>query len=650
MPTRELYWNINNYLWMYLLMLIAFAVFGLGFYRYFSIWKKGRGRLELNHPVERINYLWDYALLQRRLLKDRLAGIVHLPVFWGFVILFIGTLVVAAQADLGLEIFHGPVYLMLSLAMDLAGLAAVVGIILALWRRFVKKTPKLQPNSMDDLTALILILMILLTGYFIEGIRIVVTNDQWRFWSPVGWIFALVVSGIGVENLLATHRFLWWFHLLLAFGFIAYLPYSKLLHLIMAPVNIIFRTEGPPGYLSQANLSGAVPFGSGSLKGFTKKQMMESTACLRCGRCDENCPANISEKPLSPKNITQSLRRSLSQKKEENAVILDEISSRDGIWSCTTCLACEAECPVLIEHVRRTVDMRRHLVLADGVFPPEVKKVFRNLERQGNPWGEWVGNRANWRSGMPVKTLVENPEADLIFWVGCSGAYEQRGQQIAMAMAKVLETSGIKYAILGAEEICCGDSARRIGNEYLFRKLSEKNITTLQKYGVKQIVATCPHCYNILKNEYPDLGLKCKVIHHTELIEKLIREEKIVPEKTFASTAVYHDSCYLGRYNGIYQAPRNILKELPGLELVETEKSRESGFCCGAGGGRIWMEEGIGKRINSLRMDQLTKTEATHVITACPFCLTMMEDAIQSKQLTTMSVFDLAEILVRVIR
>lgn len=646
MATRELYWNITGFLWMYLFALIAIVIFSWGVYRQIRKWRSGQKDPRFDRLGERINLLIKYAFVQRRINRDTLAGIAHLPIFWGFVILFIGTLVVAAQADLGIQWYYGSFYLVLSLLMDLAGLAVLVGIAVMWYRRYVQKEQRLQPSIFDDGFAISLIAVILITGFIIEGVRIQVTDDPWAIWSPVGLVFSYILSPFNADSITGLHRFLWWFHLVCAFAFVAYIPFSKMLHMVIAPFNIFFASLKPAGFLAETKLDGSLPFGAGTPEGFTWKQLMETSACVKCGRCEAKCPANLSEKPLSPKDMTLKTKEYLQHNNADKKDMIDEVISTDGLWSCTTCLACEAECPVLVEHTRRTVAMRRHRVMAESKFPAELKKTFNNMEKQGNPWGEWYGNRANWASGLGVKRLEENPEAEVLYWVGCAGSFDERSQQVAASMVKLLNAAEVNYAILGTEEYCCGDSARRTGNEYLFRKLADKNIQVFKKYNVKKILTACPHCFNILRNEYPDLGFSAEVIHHSQFIADLIAQGKLSLEKKGVGDTVYHDSCYLGRYNGIYDAPRNVIKALPGASLVETEKSGENGFCCGAGGGRIWMEEGIGTRINNMRVDQLTETGATTVVTACPFCLTMMDDGVRSKELSV-ETLDLAEVVVK---
>ncbi len=631
---------------MYLFLLIAAVIFILGVWRYAKYWVKAQKDPRGKHWGKRIVAVLDLAFSQTRVRRDRIAGIMHMALFWGFIGMFITTMVVAAQADLHIMMYHGLFYLLLTLISDLGGFVALVGIIVFFWRRYVKKINRTRPSVFDDGFAIGLIFVILLTGFILEGCRIAVLGDPWQIFSPFGALAGLILGGASDEALMNLHRFLWWFHMLCAMGFIAYMPFSKLLHIFLSPVNILFESLDPKGYLAPGVVDGSIPFGAGSPNGFTWKQLLETNACMRCGRCQEKCPAYNTGKPLSPKNMTNRTADFLVHPKKGEGDMIDKVITRDGVWSCVTCLQCEHECPVLVEHTRRIVQMRRHLVMAESEIPSEVKRLFRNLEKQGNPWGEWKGSRANWASGL-APTLAENPDAEVVLWVGCAGAYDQRAQQISIATAKILTAAKVNFAIIGNEETCCGDSARRIGNEYLFQQLAKENVATFKKYNVKTIVATCPHCYNILKNEYPAFGMSGKVYHHTEYINLLIQTGAIDMQPAGGEVATYHDSCYLGRYNDIYEQPRQIIQSIEGMELKDPIENRGNGFCCGGGGGRIWMEEGIGTRINSTRVDQLVKNDPSIIVSACPFCMTMMEDGVQSKQLTNIATMDIAELVLK---
>jgi len=639
---------------------MAVALWGV--WRYARWWREGQQVKRFDQLGTRLKGLWEYAGLQRKILRDKLVGTGHLGLFIGFLVLFTGTLIVAVQADLGLKLLSGNFYLVFSLVLDLAGLAALIGIGVLAYNRYFIGPDRVQPNLSEDAAGLVLIAVILLTGFLAEGLRIAATADPWAAWSPVGWLVSLPFAAFPETTIKTIHSVSWWLHMLTAFGFIAYLPFSKLFHLMTAPVNIFFRPLEPAGRLSNMDLGTTHRmYGAGSPEGFSWKHLLELSACTRCGRCESNCPVFLSGKPYSPKVMTQDLKGYLTktntfpvgQRLGEIAAasespMLGGAVDKEAVWACTTCLSCEEQCPVLVEHTRRTIDMRRYLVLNESDFPGEVRKVFRNLEKQGNPWGEWRGSRADWADGLNVQTLNNDGKADFLYWVGCAGAFDERNRKVAQAFIKVMQTAGVSFGILGAEEQCCGDLARRTGNEYVFQELARKNVNVLNKYGVTKIATTCPHCYQVLKHDYSQLGMNLTVLHHTELIRSLIDEGKIALNGKMAQGITYHDSCYLGRYNGIYRAPRELLSLLGQEDLIELDRSRENSFCCGAGGGRMWMEEGSGTRINTMRVDQIVDSQAEIVGTACPFCLIMLDDGIKFKQVEGKLVaLDVVEMIAR---
>jgi len=488
---------------------------------------------------------------------------------------------------------------------------------------------------------------------------------------------------------LVLHRWLWWAHLILAMIFIGYIPYSKMLHIFLAPINHLFHKQGPIGVpvLIDFMDESVETYGVGSLRELSWKALFNSDVCLRCGRCQNNCPAYLSGKHLNPKQAIQEIKglmeeegRSLAKLKMAEKLtpgeglaevacahsdaddlgaegsstrqisfrtLVGEVIPEEDLWACTTCRSCEQQCPVFVEHVDKTLDMRRHLVLNESRFPAEAQLAFRNMENRGNPWGINRLSRADFLTGMGVPTLEENPEAELLYWPGCSGAFDNRNQKVAAAVVTLLRAAGVNFAILGNEEKCCGDSARKLGNEFLFQTLASENIEVMKEYGVKKVLTQCPHCFNIMKNEYPQLGSDCEVVHHTTYFKELATQERLKLGKTSGKTVTFHDSCYLGRYNNIYNEPRELLK-LVGLNVTEMKNNGEKGFCCGGGGGHIWLEEHEGQRINEMRTDEAIAIEADIVGTACPFCLTMINDGILVREVgDKMKVLDMAEILVQ---
>ncbi len=635
-------------------LLVVAVVFAYGFYRRYRLWKVGKPDQRTDQPKERLKSLWAYMMGHKRMLRDTYPGWMHLFIFYGFLIPFV--IVVITQANFSLPKFLA---LPLSLLFDFIGALGITGILLAAYRRYVQK-PENQTydTSLGNLIALLVLLGIFALGFSIEGLRIARTQPEWVAWSPVGWVFSQLFSGLTEPNQVLLHRLLWRLHLLLVLGFIAFIPYSRMLHIITAPANIYFRSLTPKGELPPIrNFETAETFGVSKLEELTWKQLFDMDACTGCGRCLDHCPGAVTGKPLAPKKNWDSLRIHMEERAalrrkgvdpdgEGQKKLIGDALSEDVIWACTNCLACAMVCPVFIPCVDKFLEMRRYLVLMESRFPQEVQLVFRNMENNSNPWGVGLGLRADWTKGLEVKTMAEDSEVDLLFFVGCAGSFDDRNKKVATSLVKILKTAGVKFSILGTEEGCCGDSARRIGNEYLYQTLVQANIEVLKNYGVKKIVTICPHCFNTLKNEYPQFGGKYEVLHYTQFLAELIGRGKLKLTKPVDKVITYHDSCYLGRANEVYEEPRKILRAIPGLKMVEMERNHVRSFCCGAGGGRMWMEEKLGTRINQERTDQALKTQAQMVGTACPYCLTMLGDGIKEKGLEeTLTAVDLAELV-----
>ena len=635
-------------------LLVVAVVFAYGFYRRYRLWTVGKPEQRTDQPKERLKSLWAYMMGHKRMLRDTYPGWMHLFIFYGFLIPFV--IVVITQANFSLPKFLAPP---LSLLFDLVGILGIVGTLLAAYRRYVQK-PENQTydTSLGNLIALLLLLGIFGLGFSIEGLRIARTQPEWVAWSPVGWVFSQFFSGLTEPNQVLLHRLLWRLHLFLVLGFIAFIPYSRMLHILTAPANIYFRSLTPKGELPPIlNFETAETFGASKLEELTWKQLFDLDACTRCGRCLDHCPGAVTGKPLAPKKNWDSLRIHMEERAalrrkgvdpdgEGQKKLIGDALSEDVIWACTNCLACAMVCPVFIPCVDKFLEMRRYLVLMESRFPPEVQLVFRNMENNSNPWGVGLGLRADWAKGLDVKTMAEESDIDLLFWVGCAGSFDDRNKKVATSLVKILKSAGVKFSILGTEEGCCGDSARRIGNEYLYQTLVQANIEVLKNYGVKKIVTICPHCFNTLKNEYPQFGGKYEVVHYTQFLAGLIGQGKLKLTKSVDKVITYHDSCYLGRANEVYEEPRQILRAIPGLKMVEMERNHIRSFCCGAGGGRMWMEEKLGTRINQERTDQALKTQAQMVGTACPYCLTMLGDGIKEKGLEeTLTAVDLAELV-----
>ena len=653
-PTREIYWNIDGHLLIYLFFAIAMVIFCYGLYRRMRLWKLGQPENRYDHPGKRILNVLKNALGQVSVMRERIPGSMHAAIFSGFVILTIGTILVFLQADFSIQILFGKFYLWFSLILDLFGLIFIAGILFALIRRYIIRPPRLN-IILDDAVILSLLLIIAVTGFLLEGTRIAATSPAWAKWSPVGYM----ISGwYNPETAASFHLILWWVHMLLSMAFIAYIPFSKLFHVFMSPTNMYFKSLKPRGELSTIDIENSETFGVSDINEFTWKQLLDLDACTQCGRCQDQCPAYNSEKPLSPKKLILDLQKHMGtrgpvliQAKKKNSepdpeTIAGTAVLEDEIWACTTCMACQEHCPVDIEHVQKIVDLRRSLVLMDSQFPQELNLAFKGLETNGNPWNMGAAARADWIEDLEVPTAADHPEVEYLWFVGCAGAYDDKARATSIAFAKILNAAGVRYAILGTDEQCCGDPARRSGNEYVFQMLAGANIEAFNTVKFKKIVTACPHCFNVIRNEYPQFDGQFEVIHHTELIAELIQSGKLKIKGDSLPAAAYHDSCYLGRYHGIYNAPRDIVKSLSNGEYRELKRHHDKSFCCGGGGARFFMEENIGSRINHLRIEEASEADVKMLGVACPFCLTMLQDAVKEKNLEdSIEVKDIAQLV-----
>ncbi|MBN2568571.1 MAG: 4Fe-4S dicluster domain-containing protein [Deltaproteobacteria bacterium] len=668
---REVFWNAPYEAILFAFTAIALAIFAYGIYRRWQMWKAmGRPEDRTDSMAERIVSVIVNGLLQVRTFRESYAGILHGLIFFGFFVLIFGAAIDATQFHIGLPFFHGTFYLVFSLVMEIFGIAVLIGVIMAVVRRYITKPDLLgyrekPDNTPDDAITLLLIGGIIVTGFIVEGLRIHVNLNEdgftWEVWSFVGFLISKTLTGIGYDTTRILHKFMWWIHAFLALGFIAYIPYSRLLHILTTPANQYMKSLKPAGELEPIrDFETAESFGTGQLEDFTWKQIFDADACTRCGRCQDGCPAYLSGKPLSPKKLIQDLKTywierasaTLAAQKAGSEVpppektMVGEVIDLHELWSCTNCMYCMEQCPAFIEHVPKIVGMRQHKVLMDADFASELQLTYRNMENNSNPWGIGAHTRADWAGNLGIRTLADDADVEYLFYVGCAGSFDDRGKKVSQAFARILKAAGVSYGILGTEEGCCGDSAMRGGNEYLYQIMAQANIEAMKRYGVKKIICTCPHGYNTLKKDYPHFGGDFEVYHHTEIIVDLIKEGKIVLKKQAEELFTYHDSCFLGRYNNIYSAPRDILKAIPGMKLTEMERTKAKSFCCGAGGARMWMEEDIGERINDMRTDQAMAVNAQSVAVACPFCLTMITDGIKDRNREEdMKALDIAEIV-----
>jgi Fe-S oxidoreductase len=626
----------------------------------------------LGQPVERFDDLGKrlaqettVVLGQRKLLQRFVPGIMHAFIFWGFLVLL--TTIVEAFGEVFRRSFAIPLIGRtgwLGLIQDVFSVLVIVGVVVAVVIRKVQRPDRFKGSHMEEADfILLMILGILLTLIALNGARIALrANESPAAWTPVSNAVAPLFRHMTHHAQEIFERVFLWGHILLVLGFLAYIPYSKHLHIFASEPNVFFANTKARGRLRPLHIDlekmegGDLHLGAAAIEDLTWKEMLDLYSCTECGRCQSVCPAWNTGKPLSPKLIVMNLRDHLfekgpeilaaqRQKKEVEKVPLNpNVIEDEVIWDCTTCGACMQECPVDIEHIDHIVDMRRNLVMGESRFPQEAGLLMRNLEGSSNPWGQAQAQRGAWAEGLGVQILEDGQAPEYLYWVGCAGSFDDRAKKISRAVVAVLDKAGVPFAILGSRELCNGDPARRLGNEYLFQELARQNIATLQAAGVRKIVVNCPHCFNTLKNEYPDFGGNYEVIHHSELFARLIREGRLRPTEEVDEVLTYHDPCYLGRHNGVYDEPREILEKIPGLVAKEMPRHRERGFCCGAGGSRMWMEERIGKRINIERTEEAISTGAETMGVACPYCLIMLDDGAKAKG-GVLKVLDLAQVL-----
>ena len=652
--TRQIYWNISHIWVMYALLLPTAAIAGYGVYRHANRWRRGQPAARFDQPAERLKLVFKHAIAQRRTAQNVFAGSFHRLITYGFVILTIATTVVALDADFGTTIMRGRFYLYFqSLIVDVFGALVMVGVGMAAARRYLKRPKKLVYTDESTLI-LVAIFAICLQGFLVEGWRIAVTRDPWGAWSPIGNLFALASRALLTDAQMQTaHLGVWWFHLATVFGFIAWVPYTKMMHAIAAPLNIYTANLVPLGAtLKNIDFEKTESFGVNALRDYSWKDLLDLDACTECGRCTSVCPANAVGKELSPRDIILQLRELMRGNQFEIRNSQFEIIGAvpatlpASLWQCTTCAACMEACPVFIEQMPKIVDMRRHLVMEEADFPDSMQEAISSLEKRGHPFSGTQATRVDWAEGLNVKHVSEAKDAEVLLWVGCGGALVERNQKVTRATAQLLTQAGVNFAIMGREEKCSGDPARRIGNEFLFEMLAKENVEKLNKYDVKKVVTACPHCFNTLRNEYPQYGGRFKVYHHSEYLTKLVNEGKLKPLAESERKITFHDPCYLGRQNGVYDAPRELVKISSRQAPVELERSREKSFCCGGGGGMSFVDEPADQRVNQERAREILETEADTVAVGCPFCMTMMEDAVKSRSLEDqMTVRDLAEIV-----
>ncbi len=668
---------------MLLLLATSLGLFGLGMYRRLALLGACAKPDNRGHGLmKRIDGLLVYGIGQRGLFKEPVHGLMHALIFWSLLILTIRSVALigaAFTADLYWSplLFSRPLHHAYTLVKDITALLVLTMVLVAAYRRLVVRPERLQP-SRDAAVFLPLLALLMLTDFLMHGARYL-SQDRLiaheALWSPMGRMFAELFMALGVTGSTPQTLFVvfYWLHIVLLLGFVAWLPYARSLHIVSALPNIFLR-QLRPGFAPspvadlESKLSQAAPgVGAARVEELSWKQALDMLTCTDCGRCTANCPSTAAGEPLAPGKFLAAMRDHLHREGPrvlaarsagtpsdgaqalttaatgENLVTVTGVES---IWACTTCRACESSCPVLIEFVDKMLDLRRNLVMVEESFPPELGPLFDNLERTGNPWGRGREERTAWAADLDVPIMAElSPEErdriELLFFVGCQVSFDARAQRIARAMVKILKAAEVSFAILGDEEGCTGDAARRLGNEALFARLAARNIALFDRYGATQILTICPHCFQTLANEYPDFGGCYEVVHHSVFIDELFADERLSSSAKSKRRVVFHDPCYLGRYNEIYEAPRATLESLRGTRLVEAKSNRENSLCCGAGGGRMWLDEPAGDGIIRACVDQLLDTKADCIAAACPFCLPRVEDEVAGRTRTA----DVAELV-----
>ncbi|NDF41107.1 MAG: 4Fe-4S dicluster domain-containing protein [Actinobacteria bacterium] len=608
--------------------------------------------------------LADYraGVYMRTLLRDSAAGLMHSMIYFGFLVLLGVTTVLEIDHQLpeALKFLHGDVYRAYAAVGDIAGVVFTGGVVWAIVRRYVQRPYRIRIKTKPEhALGLGVLLAIGVTGFGSEMFRIAEglsagENLDHEKWSVIGYPLAQLVDGISAGTLSTWHQGWWVAHVLSFIAFLAILPVTMLRHMFTSPMNMYLKDRDRPKGAMKAmpNLTetSLETFGAHVVEDFTWKQLLDLDACTMCGRCTSVCPAHATGKPLDPREIVLKSGEVMAATAAHapggkvsppigvdseitiSANSLFERITAEEIWSCTSCKACDENCPVNIEILDKILDMRRYLALMESDFPAELGNAYRAMENQGNPWGMNQGERGDWAKDLDVTVLDPSSPFthEYLYWVGCAGSFDDKNKRVTQSMAKLLKRAGIDVAILGPNEMCTGDSARRSGNEYLFQMLAMPNVEMLNGMGVQKIITQCPHCFNTLANEYPQLGGKYEVVHHSQLLESLIESGKLdVSNATLEERITYHDSCYLGRHNDVYMAPRNVVGSISGVEVVEMPRNGTKGMCCGAGGARMWMEENIGTKVNDERAAEAISTGATRVATACPFCYVMLDDGVK---------------------
>jgi Fe-S oxidoreductase/nitrate reductase gamma subunit len=678
--TREIYWNIVGGGLIYLFFAVAAAAFAHGVYRRYRLWCVGGGEARRDRIPERLLGLLVEIFGQRRQLRRPYPGLMHILIFYGFLAEVIATSLISIQEWTGFHFLQGATYRWYSLLSDTFGLLAIVGLAMALARRTVLR-PKHVVSLTEDGIALGLLLLLFLQGFVTEGLRMAATelhdNPALAHWSPGGYLIALSLQGLSGPTLRSIHRGSWWFHAVTAFVFIGYVSFGKLNHIVYGALNIFFRNLKPGLALPYPNIEAMLEaeegkdepvLGTKAIQQYSWKSLLDLDACVNCGRCEAVCPATLGGSELNPRTLIRNMRDHLTAvgpsflaalagnsaaSDVEHVPLFGEAADgplqpavlEDELWGCRTCGACQQECPLYIEHIPKIVGMRRYLVMTESRMSEEAQMFLKNIDDRGHPFAGTSHEREEWFQDLDIKVYGRGDTAEYLFWVGCAGALVDRSIQVTRAFVKVLQAAGVDFAVLGAEESCTGDPARRVGGELTFQMCAKANIELFDRYEIRQIITACPHCFNTLAHEYPEFGGKYQVVHHAEFIRQLIQSGSLRLRKD-ADSVTYHDPCYLGRHNGIYDAPREVLASVSRSSIQEMPRNRSTSLCCGAGGGYAWMDDKLESRINLMRFEEVKSCGARTAAVSCPFCMQMFEDAIRAKDPgRTVRTADIAELV-----
>jgi Fe-S oxidoreductase len=656
--------GISGVIWFWILALVGVGAVVLSLSRRFQLLRAGRPDNRFDRLGERFKHMLIYAFGQKKMFDDPIAGFYHVLIFYGFLVVSVRTVTMVLEglfAGWQLPLLDTPVGHAYLFSKDIFELLVLVGLVFAFWRRGIQKKERVI-QSWGAWLVIVLIAVLMVTDLASEGARIAAGDIDGPY-LPISSLVAIFFSGLGPSTLQVIYGASWWIHLITLFAFANELPYSKHFHVYTALFNSFFVNLDAPGKLPSMDLEEIdedTTFGISTVTDFTWKQMFDMYTCTECGRCREFCPTTLTHKPLQPVLYLKTVRDQLYS--EQSAILgspgeggetsktelVPAVVDPEVIWACTTCRWCERACPLDITYVDKLVEMRRNLVLEKAEFPEEAQSAFRGYEVNGNPWQLPPEERGSWAADLDVPLASEaGGDFEYLFFVGSPGSYDDHGKKVSRALVEILKAAGITIAILGPDEMSTGDAARRLGNEYLFQMLAQQNIETMNGYGVKKIVTNCPHAFNTLAHEYPEFGGNYEVVHGTQLVAELVRTGKVKLTGNLDMDLAYHDPCYLGRTNGEYDAPRFLLKAIPGLKVREAELHRETSMCCGAGGGRMWLEEKIGERINQTRFAQLEASGTSDVAVACPYCFSMLSDAQNELGRDDASTFDVIELVAK---